>query len=477
MGTTRNPLAGRYFNDPNIAVGLSNLAAAFAPPSPEEYLLAEQVKGERLTNQAMNDLYAAADGNMDVLGGIVAGGWTPNQGFEAMRGALSNERRGQDITAQTAITNNRTDNMFDLAQNYQQPLTFGEAIPALPPEYAAAIGAPALPATSGMASGAPKPAPTLAEAQGALFTQGAGMLTDDQIAAYAFGDTPVQNIVTADGPRVATTLGAIGQEPYINQGGQAAATPITYQAADGTRLGGFILPTGSFVASDGKTPLTPQEAGTAAEVGKPVGTNDELGITGSLATDEGRLRGTITTSNLLIDDLQSMIQANAGASGLAGTVQMIGQDLGQVIKELSTAFGENEVIASAEALAEIADPGPGYDPVYRQIRSGVLQMAYLNAQRDNPRGEVSRFALERQLEALGASGMFASDESLLAALQMNRAANNRAWEGAKAMAGKRDVYLGPGTGAPPPAAPAPGAGAGGGGSTVMEFDAEGNLIR
>ena len=42
MGTRMNPLAGRFFSDPAFAAGASNLAAAFAPPSPEDYLAAEQ---------------------------------------------------------------------------------------------------------------------------------------------------------------------------------------------------------------------------------------------------------------------------------------------------------------------------------------------------------------------------------------------------------------------------------------------------
>lgn len=453
MATTRNPLAGRYFNDPNIATGLSNLAAAFAPPSPEEYLIAEQVRGARTTNSALDDLYAMANGNPDILGGIVGGGWTPTQGFEAMRGGLANERRGQDITAETARLNNASDN--------ERMLRLGVLDAAVNPEGRQAITDEDLMATIGL-EGVPgfgmagPVAPTDAQVMGQNMTrlQESGQLTDDMLVASVMSDTPVEMIDTPQGPQFQYRSDAVGQTAYVNQGGQAAPTPITYAGPDGTRLGGFILPTGQYVGADGKTPLTPQEAGTAAEVGKPVGTNDELGITGSIETDIGRLGGTITTSNLLIDSLESKIQQNAGAAGFAGTLQMLTQDAGQVLNELVETYGEPTDKLTLEEFVSLG-AGETYDPVFREIRSGILQLAYLNAQRDNPRGEVSRFALERQLEALGTNGMLANDQSLLAALRMNREANLRAYEGAKAMAKQRGVYLGPGTGAPPAAPTAP----------------------
>lgn len=393
MGTTRNPLAGRYFNDPNIAVGLSNLAAAFAPPSPEEYLLAEQVKGERLTNQARGDMYGLAGGDFDKLG-IVADLYDPNNSFYAVNTADATTRRGQDIDAQTLRLNNRTDNVFDLAQAYAtQPLTFGEALPGLTPEMAAALDIPVLPATSGMAAGAPKPAPTLAEAQGALFNQGAGMLTDEQIAAYAFGDTPVQNIVTADGPRVATTLDSIGQEPYINQGGQAGKDLLNYVTPDGR---------------EGSAVFNPTDGGlTDANTGEklPPGTTTYKLQGGDKKAATGATTSNMTEGNEIVAladyglgrtaKFRALLEANPGVLGIPGMVRGYAQDIAAAANEMGAAYGTIDGVDEIYTLAERVGANGNYDPAIAQAMAYALEMAYLQAKMQDPGGEVNVRELEQ----------------------------------------------------------------------------------
>lgn len=459
MGTTRNPLAGRYFNDPNIAVGLSNLAAAFAPPSPEEYLLAEQVKGERLTNQARGDMYGLAGGDFDKLG-IVANLFDPTGSFYAVNTADATARRGQDITAQTAITNNRTDNVFDLAQAYAtQPLTFGEAMAGLPPEFAAAIGTPVLPATSGMAAGAPKPAPTLAEAQGALFNQGAEMLTDDQIAAYAFGDTPVTNIVTADGPRVATTLGAIGQEPLVNQGGKAAADLLNYVTPDG-REGSAVFDPNTQELKDAATgaPLPPGSTTFKLQGGDK---NAVVGATTSNMTEGNEIVALADYGLGRTAKFRALLEANPGVLGIPGMVRGYAQDIAAAANEMGAAYGTIDGVDEIYTLAERVGANGNYDPAIAQAMAYALEMAYLQAKMQDPGGEVNVRELE-QLVGIYDGGI-AGNAKVLANLDVldgqfmdRKAFGSNLRQGAP--------------GATPPAAPSAT------GGTRLRFDANGDPV-
>lgn len=413
MTTRQNPLAGRYFNDPNFAAAISNLAGAFAPPSPEEYLLAEQVKGERLTNDTRNRMLGLAGDDFDKLG-IVGDLYDPSNSYYSVDTEAATARRGQDVTAETALNKAVIDGTYGLAGT---KLGYGDTMPGLPPEIAAAIGAPAFAPQSGAALGAPAPLMTEDQMMAAIIGQ------QDPETQRALLDVNTVNTVGPDGKAIISSeADSIGQEAFVNPGSTAAPTAITFDRG-GVRMGGFIKDGKYYDAQGG--PLSLEEAGTAAEVGKPMGTNAELGLTNSIVTERTRIDSITTESDMLVDDLKSLIQGQAGAVGLAGTLQNVAQNLVQVSNELATAFGQEDGIVTQEMLAQVlpSEGGP-YDPTFAQLRAGMLQLAYLNAQRDNPSGEVSRFALERQLEALS-QGLLANDQSVLAALDMTKQANAR----------------------------------------------------
>lgn len=442
MGTTRNPLAGRYFNDSGMAQGMSNLAAAFAPPSAEEYLAAEKYKTARTQASAIQDLYAQSGGDFDKLG-IVSDLFDPTSSFEAVRTKDATDRYGIDVGANTSRTNNTADNARALAvgQLGVQGDVVGQMLDpagrnAVDPEFMSAIFGPG---SSGGTAARPV-APTETQVAGGILD---GM-TPEQQRAIVGSDVDLAQVVdpVTGLPKNATELDAIGQQPYINPGSQATPDAITFNR-NGVRMGGFVR-SGQFVDSAG-APLSAEEAGTATKLGSPTGTNAELGLTNANITDANRLKQSVAQSNLLITDLETLINSQSGAAGLPGTIKMLAQDFRQVGQELTASFGEDmNAIIPSDVLNAISDPGAGYDPTYRKIRSGLLQLAYLNAQRDNPRGEVSRFALERQIEALS-GGMMGNDQSFLASLSMSKEANARALAGMDAANG---------TGVPPTAAPA-----------------------
>lgn len=440
MGTSANPMAGQYFNDPHFAAAVSNLAGAFAPPSADEYLTAEKVKGLRTSNSALADLYAQAGGDFDKLG-VVADLYDPSNSYYSVDTDAATARRGQDVTAATTRDKARVDGMFGLAGT---PLAYNEAMPGMSPEIAAAIGVPAFAPQAGAALGAP--APPLSETE--MIAQiMAGQSPEDQRAML---DPSTVQTLDANGNAVYTSeMDAIGQPAYNATGGQAAPKPVMLvNPADGKRVSGFALPQGSYVLGDGKTPAPADFV--AYEMPRIEGTAEEVGGTGSNRTLSGRIDATLAESDMLIDSLTAEIQGQAGAAGLAGTVQSVGQNILQVGRELGAAFGDDpNALVTPDMLSGLGQTDGPYDPTFARIRSGMLQLAYLNAQRDNPSGEVSRFALERQIEALG-QGALANDQSILAALGMNKEANARKRAASAALLGQEVV--------PPGATPAVGGG-------------------
>jgi hypothetical protein len=120
-------------------------------------------------------------------------------------------------------------------------------------------------------------------------------------------------------------------------------------------------------------------------------------------------------------EIDETIRKNPASAGLAANVLSFSQDLGQVFREFGEKFGKTDTPVSfgdLQAIANRVAPG-AYDPVYREVRAQLLELAYANARLDNPRGEVSRFALERQIEALGL-GTVGNDQSVLAVLGSSR---------------------------------------------------------
>lgn len=475
MGTRMNPMAGRYFNDPSFASAVSNLAGAFGPPSAEEYLVGEQLRGTRTQNDALTQLMAVADGNPDMLAGIAKGGWLPVQGFEAMRGALANERYGIDKSAETSRLNNTADNDRALNETILGIAADPNGRQALDEDILRAAdldGFPSLPAAGPVA-------PTAAQVEGSLLSdaQRTGLLTpQDAATAYRSG-IPVEQIILEGStlPVIVPRSESHNKTPFINKGAEASAKPVTLQLPDGTVEAGTFDPTSStYRRQDGSV----APAGTQAfNLASPQGTSSDVGLTTGVETQYARTFAAVKENDLLLDELESLIRNNPGAAGTPGAIQRMGQDLVQVAKELGAAFGDDTVPITEQQFAAFNSQlgiGQGYDPVFQQLRTGLLQLGYLNAKRDKGGGEPTRFDLERQLEALG-QGVLSNDQSVLAAISMNRSANQRALQAAQALLPAGRAGMVGGQPAAPGAAPAPGAT--GGTTQVLTFDENGNMVQ
>ena len=233
----------RAYHDPNIGAAFSNLASIFAPPSAQDtaaYAVAgaKRAEAQRLAeffDYAKNPNYSR---DMAERLGVGAGVITPAQGYYAVDQGNVTARRGQDVSAQTSLTTNAADNaraleVARLAQTGETTRAMlspvaQDATRFVPPSIAQMFGTPEtqvgvieakpgerITAPDGRTfEGAAKPLNEsewkAAEAQ-AMRSRGA--LDDETMKAIIFGSTPVENVQTPTGPRIATRTAAIGQRP------------------------------------------------------------------------------------------------------------------------------------------------------------------------------------------------------------------------------------------------------------------------
>lgn len=117
--------SNRYYNDPAIGQAFSNLAGMFAPPSGGDLAGYATAKAKREEASRLAELFAYAKDpaydqttadRMGVLGGLYA----PNQSFYSVDQGNAVARRGQDITASTALQTNAADNIRALEDRRMQ---------------------------------------------------------------------------------------------------------------------------------------------------------------------------------------------------------------------------------------------------------------------------------------------------------------------------------------------------------------------
>lgn len=411
MTTRQNPMAGRYFNDPNFAAAVSNLAGAFAPPSPEEYLTAEKVKGLRTSNAALADAYGLAGNDFDKLG-IVADLYDPSQSYYSVDTDAATARRGQDVAAATTLDKARIDGTYGLAGT---KLGYEDTMPGLPPEIAAAIGAPAFAPQSGAALGAPAPLMTETEMMAKILGE---QDPATQRAIIGSKIDPVK-VAGADGGAVyADRLSALGQPAYTDPGSQAAADMVSYidpNGGEGTAV--FDPNTRTLVDIATKEPL-------------PTGTRTYKLQGGDKALMTGATSANTTKGNQVIADAQyglgrvgqfrKLLEDNPGVLGLPGTIRGFAQDVVAGALEMGAAFGDTKgVVDSVDEVRQLAERVTGsgkYDPAIAQAYSYALEMAYLQAKMQDPGGEVNVRELERLLGTF--DGGIAGNSQVLANLDV-----------------------------------------------------------
>ncbi|OLP60334.1 hypothetical protein BJF93_15365 [Xaviernesmea oryzae] len=234
--------SNRYYNDPALGAAFSNLAAAFAPPSGSDlagYAAARKGNLQAEALQKAMGVYGDPNASSDVrdAAGVLAGLFTPTQGFGARNMESADRRYGTDVVARTSLANNAADNARELEQtrlNNTKDITTSMLAPVaegatrfVPGSIARMYGASetqvgAVKAGQGdmvvtpdgrTIMGAPKP-PTQEQVLGAI----TGRLPDADQRAIAMRDVKPENIIGPDGkPKIVSSTAAIdaGAQPYI----------------------------------------------------------------------------------------------------------------------------------------------------------------------------------------------------------------------------------------------------------------------
>ena len=207
-----------FYNNPAFAQAAANLARWFAPPDGSDAANWAAASAKQAdTNRRGQVFDYATDPNFNLERfdrmGVGANLYAPSQSYYAVNKDDATKRYGYDRTYQASTENNVRDNQRAAIGTLFQPLNPGQVRPEVGPEFMDTLQLPSAPAVSG----APKPQ-TEDELKAAIF---AG-LPDEQKKAIVFGNTPVENVVTSEGPRISTRMDAVGKEPYIIRGADAA---------------------------------------------------------------------------------------------------------------------------------------------------------------------------------------------------------------------------------------------------------------
>lgn len=460
-----------YFNNPAFAQAAGNLMSLFAPPSGADaagWATANAKKAEAARLAQFYDYATSPEFNQSTFDrmGVGAGAYAPNQSYYSVDQGNATTRRGQDITAATARSNNAADNVRALQDRQMQeaaamerlgvtdattrrgqdvtastslennrltelgklysPLAQGQVRPAIPADIAGMYGVGrGLPAEQGL----PKPlSETEYQALQQSRLQASGQLTDQMMIDAIVGkETPVQAL-GPDGKPLFMSPGAAvreGAQPFVNKGAEAKPTNAVALMPDGkTRVPAVQDETGKWVHAQTGQILPdgiqifdlPKAQGSAADVG--------LAPTTANQTQANNQEAEVTRSLKLLDLYENTLRQNPGAVGLAGVIRGVAQNAAATASDLAAAFGQVSPELGTAAV-EIRDGLRGiapeyFDPSIPEVDFLQGALAYSLARTENPQGEVSRQAFQSALSRVKGGGFLANTQSALAAVKANR---------------------------------------------------------
>ena len=406
------------YNSEAIGAVAQNIAQMFGPPSGSD--LANYSTARKNNQQANIVAQLAADPNYQGFDhqSILADLYDPTQSFTRVNMDDATTRRGQDVTAQTAITTNANTNRTGLISDMFGPLNEGQIRPALPGDIASSFDLPALPQVAGV------PKPLSQDQVLAGQTQrliGDGQITDDMLTSLAMGSTPVENIVdpVTGQPVVTYRTDAVGAEPYFNPGAEAKPTNGTGVLRDGSQVPAVQgqdgvwrhAQTGAELPSDAKVFALSQATGTAEEIGmvsKPTNTETEQQL-----IDIAVAKGTATT-------LRDLIATSPASQGIVGWMRGAAQNVIATGGELGEFMGGGvqeitDAINAGLVDSDVVEPGGAFDTNIPSIEMLANLLAFQYAKTTT--GErLSNEMLQATRRALGLDGLTENQQSSLARL-------------------------------------------------------------
>jgi len=407
-----------------ISSAFDSIANAFKV-TPQEILAGAKSRETMQKVQYLADAYKLAQdpssdqGQLDRLASI-AGAYAPSQSLTAV-----------DRNNATTLRANAADNARALQQTDRQqagetlrktmdPLSEGQTR-ILPPSVATLYGVPAqqqgivklnegqtaaLPG-GGTLAGTPKPL-TEDNVKARVL---AGMEPAAQRAA-AFGNTPVETVMTPQGPRIASRLDAIGQTPAPDT---QKAQFFNYDTPDGKSGTARTDGSGKLVDTQTGAELPP---GSRTYTAQLTGNKSDTGLGASAKSNiETQL---LDLSNLeqSVNALDKIATTNPQSIGLTGQVLGIGQDAMATMKEAATMFGPK----AQDYLKQVED-GSLPPEMSRYFNPNIPQATLLEntilaqyAKMQDPNGRLSNQQMEIAAKALGIDGMLKSADKTKAVI-------------------------------------------------------------
>lgn len=463
---------GPLIDPTQLREGFSNLAQAFAPPTAQEMLAGAKIRETNQKVSQLADLYSIAGGSdvdqarLDRLAGI-AGAYSPNQSLTAVGMNNATTLRANTADNERALRQTRMQQDGELTRAMLAPVGAG-GTRFVPGSIASAYGVPER--QVGVVSLNPGDTATLPDGR---TLQGAQKpLTDDQLRAqilgglpanerraYALGGTPVENVQTPAGPRIAFRADAVGQAPLPDIGKQDLRN---YQTPDG-RSGTARFDAGGGGWVDTQTGVT-LPAGAQTYTSQLQGGKDETGLGTSTRNNiEGQLTD-LANLESVVNQFDGLIQRDPAAIGTTGRVLGFGQDLAATAQEVTGLLSPRLQEMAKQAERGLVEPevlSKNFNPNIPQAQLLenllVAQLAKVN----DPNGRLSNQQMDETRRALGGGGWFQNAQRTRAALDGIRqqiAAKRGMYQGVAPQA----AAIGPGGAPAPAAAPAPAPPSGGG---------------
>jgi hypothetical protein len=370
------PRYGMY-NDPAMAQSFENIAKMFAPPSAQDAYAAAKAAEVQQKMGALAQMYAAvSDPNVTRdqfdRAGVATNLYSPSQSYYAVDQGNATDLKKNSADNARALATNSADNARQFAQTRYGALSEGQSLPELPQSVADMYKIPQSPVVQGnikLGQGDKVVAPDGKEYQG-----NAKPLSGEQVFNARNTQTGQTDIVTID--------------PTTNQIKVVQPNSVKYNA--------------SLQGAGSDTGLAPTTANN---------------------TTSNNLSANIAATEMLLDNYENLLKNNPGVAGAPGFVRGVAQDVGSVASELTAAFGKNGSPDANVTLDQIQQfsksIAPNRDPNIQIARKMLLDLAYANAQMQNPTGEVSQQALLRSIESLN-GGLLANNESALEGAQAMR---------------------------------------------------------
>lgn len=402
------------YNSPELAQVAGNIAQMFGPPSGSD--LANYSTARKNNQQANIVAQLAADPNYQGFDhqSILADLYDPTQSFTRVNMDDATTRRGQDVSAQTAITTNANTNRTGLISDMFGPLNEGQIRPTLPGDIASSFDLPELPQVAGTPKPLSQDQVIAGETQRLI---AGGQITDDMLTSLAMGTTPVENIVdpVTGKPVVTYRTDAVGAEPFFNAGAEAKPTNGTGLLRDGSQVPAVQGPDGVWRHAQTGAEL-PSDA-RIFDMSKATGTAEEIGLSKPTNAQVEQQLIDITVAKQTAGALRTLIADSPSSQGMVGWMRGTAQNVIQTGGELGGFFGGGVAEAMADIENGLADASlaGAFDPNIPAIDmlSNLLAFQYAKT----TTGErLSNEMLNASRRALGLDGLDANQANSLARL-------------------------------------------------------------